>query len=93
MGNDTGFAEHSSLGYFFIFVFSMHESIGGGEGGGGVLYRSRLFEMHPPGLHLCRYDFSSYPPRGSVYKNIFRLFIFTHDAGSCNKIRILQMNN
>lgn len=87
MGNDTGFAEHSSLGYFFIFVFSMHESIGGG-GEGGVLYRSRLFEMHPPRLYLCRYDFSFYPRR---FVKIYFVFLFLHTVLDRNKIWILQM--
>lgn len=65
---------HSAI--FLSLFFRCMNLSGEGRGGGGVLYRSRLFEMHPPGLHLCRYDFSSYPPRGcgSVYKNIFYFY-------------------
>lgn len=93
MGNDTGFAEHSSLGYFFIFVFSMHESIGGGEGGGEESFTGAGY------LRCIRrastfVDMIFLPiPRADADPFIKIYFIFTHDAGSCNKIRILQMNN
>lgn len=41
MGNDTGFVQHSSHGYFLSSIFDARIY--------RVLYRRRLFEMHPEG--------------------------------------------
>lgn len=63
---------HSAI--FFIFVFSMHESIG------GVLYRSRLCIRRASTFVDMIFLFIR--ARMRIRKNISRFFILTHDAGS-----------
>lgn len=86
MGNDTGFAEHSSLGYFFYLCFFDAWIYRGGSLPEPVIWDA---SAGPLPLSIWFFFLSA---RGCGFVKIYLVFLSWHTMLDCNKIWILQIN-